>query len=135
MIETHFCVRGGFMKTAVIILGHGSRAEGAGESVAALAETLRNSGQFGWVEHAFLQYAPPTFEQAVGQCVDRGASCIVIVPFFVQTGAHVSRDIPALVGEFRKRFPSVQFQVTGHVGGHPMMVNIVEELVKKSNAE
>ena len=123
------------MKTAVIILGHGSRAEGAGESVAALAQTLHDTGQFGCVVHAFLQYAPPTLEQAVRQCIDQGAARIVIVPFFVQMGARVSRDIPALVGEFRKRFPAVQFQVTGHVGGHPMMAKSVEELVRKSNLE
>lgn len=93
---------------------------------------MRGSGQYSCVEHAFLQYVPPALDQAVRKCIDQGAARIVIVPFFVQTGAHVSRDIPELVGEFRKRFPSVQFQVTAPVGSHPMMAEIVADLVAKT---
>lgn len=117
------------MKKAVIILGHGSRAEGAGEALVTLAAMMRGAEGRRRVEHAFLQYAPPALDDAVRRCTDQGASEIVIVPFFVQTGAHVTKDIPARVEELRKRYPAVRFRVTDHVGGHPLMARIVEELV------
>lgn len=123
------------MKTAVIILGHGSRRQGAGDPLAGIADAVRATGKYVAVEHGFLQYAPPTLADAAGRCAGQGAERIVIVPFFVQPGNHVTTDIPEQVDALRKRYPGVDFAVTGHVGGHPMMAKIVEELVHDANAE
>jgi sirohydrochlorin ferrochelatase len=86
------------------------------------------------VEQAFLQYVPPSLEETVSRCVEQGAGRIIIVPFFVQPGAHVTRDIPKAVVGFEQRYPQVRFIVTGHVGGHPMMAQIVEDLVQDASA-
>ncbi len=123
------------MRTAVIVLGHGSRQEDAAGPLAALATDLRSRARYSAVEHAFLQYAPPSLTDAVVRCVEQGAARIVIVPFFVLPGNHVVRDIPEQVRALAARFPSVVFSVTGHVGGHPKMATIVEELVSGSSSE
>ena len=120
------------MRTAVIILGHGSRRDGADAPLTELAARLRSSGRHTVVEQAFLQYVPPTLADRVEKCVAAGAERIVIVPFFVQPGAHVTKDIPSKVADLRGRYPSVLFSITGHVGGHPMMAEIVEDLVENS---
>jgi sirohydrochlorin ferrochelatase len=122
------------VKTAVIVLGHGSRQEGADAPLAELAAGLRSSGAYAMVEQAFLQYVPPTLPDTVKRCVAGGAEQIVIVPFFLQPGAHVTRDIPEAVVALHSEYPQVRFSVTGHVGGHPLMAQIVEELVKNANA-
>jgi sirohydrochlorin ferrochelatase len=119
------------MRTALIILGHGSRQEDAAGHLAALAAEVRSRGRYAAVEHAFLQYASPSLSSAVARCVEQGAERVVVVPFFVLPGSHVVRDIPALVEQLRKRHPAVRFSVTGHVGGHPLMETIVEELAEK----
>ena len=123
------------MRTAVIILGHGSRRQGAGDPVAGIADAMKASGGYAAAVHAFLQYAPPSLPDAVSRCVEQGAGRIVIVPFFVQPGNHVTTDIPELVEALRKKHPGVLFSVTGHVGGYPIMVKIVEDLVVRSIAE
>ncbi len=117
------------MKTAVIILGHGSRRQGASDPLADLAFALKNDRRIDIVEHAFLQYVPPSLPEIVAHCVRQGAERVVIVPFFVQPGAHVTRDIPELVEQLRRQYPRVIFAVTGHVGGHPLMMKIVTDLV------
>lgn len=120
------------MRTAVIILGHGSRREGAGDPLQGLASAVRQQGSgYTAVEHAFIQYSSPTVPEAIERCVQQGAERVVIVPFFVQPGNHVSKDIPSLVREARERHPSVVFQVTGHVGAHPLIIDIVSDLVRK----
>ena len=119
------------MRTAVIILGHGSRQQGAGEPLGALARAVRDEGGYDLVEYAFLQYATPTIPEAVARCVEGGAGSIIFVPFFVQPGAHVLRDIPEQVERLSRRYPGIRFAVTGHVGGHPLMAKIVEDLVKR----
>jgi len=123
------------MKTAVIILGHGSRREGAGGPLQGLAAAVRQRGGHAAVEHAFLQYATPMFPEAVDRIVAAGAERVVIVPFFVQPGHHVTGDIPRLVREAQVKHPSLAFQVTDYVGAHPMMAQIVEDLVGNSDAE
>ncbi|OGW42228.1 MAG: hypothetical protein A2X57_01420 [Nitrospirae bacterium GWD2_57_8] len=87
------------------------------------------------VEPAYLQHAQPGLADAVEAVVRRGAERIVIVPFFMLPGAHVTADIPAHVNSMRARYPAVEFSVTGPVGAHPLMATIVAELVGKSNAE
>jgi sirohydrochlorin ferrochelatase len=77
----------------------------------------------------------PSLPDSAARCVAQGAGRIVIVPFFVLPGNHVVRDIPEQVKALRMRYPSVDFAVTGHVGGHPLMMTIVEDLVNHSNAE
>jgi len=119
------------VKTAVIILGHGSRNTGADEAIRKVADGVKQTGLFAVVEHAFLQYVPPTPQEALGRCLAQKVDRIVIVPFFLQAGAHMTRDIPELVSEARKAYPGVEIVVTDYVGAHPLMTKIVEEMVKQ----
>lgn len=122
------------MKTAIIILGHGSRSAGSDTAVQAVVSAMKKGGN-DIVEHAFLQYVPPTPQDALERCVRQNAGRIVIVPFFLQAGAHVTRDIPELIEKARKRYPGVDITVTGYVGAHQLMAKIVEDLVGNSNTE
>ena len=120
------------MRTAVIILGHGSRSRGSETAVQSVVAKMRAGGH-SIVEHAFLQYVPPTPQDALERCLAQNAKRIVIVPFFLQAGAHVTRDIPELVEGARKAHPDIEIVVTDFVGAHPLMAKIVEELAGKSD--
>lgn len=119
------------MKTGVIVLFHGSRAGDAEEAARRLCDDVARQGGHGMVEPAYLQHSRPGLADAVDAAVRRGAERIVIVPFFMLPGAHVTADIPALVETMRARYPAVGFSVTGPVGAHPLMATIVAELVQK----
>jgi len=121
------------VKTAVIILGHGSRNEGADEAIKRITAEVKRAGNFVLVEHAFLQYVQPTLPETLETCIRQGANNIVIVPFFMQAGAHVTRHIPDLVEKAKKRHPGVTIAVTDYAGTHPLMTKIVEDLVRKSD--
>ena len=120
------------MRTAVIILGHGSRSEGADETIKRVAAMVKENGGHEIVEHAFLQYTPPTPRNALENCIRQMAKRIVIVPYFMQSGAHVTRDIPELVAKARKQHPDIDIMVTDHVGAHPLMAKIVHDLVERT---
>lgn len=119
------------MKTAVIILGHGSRGEGAGDVLPRIVAEVKRLGGFEIVEHAFLQYVQPALDEALRRCVEAKAERIVIVPFFMQAGAHVTQDIPTLADSGRKRYPGIDIIVTNFAGAHPLMANIVVDLVRQ----
>ncbi len=120
------------MKTAVIIVGHGSKSAGADEAIKRVASELAQTGGFHRVQYAFLQYTASEPGSVVRQCIEAGAERIVLVPFFLQPGTHVIRDIPQLVEEARKNHPGTLFQVTDYAGNHSLMARIVLDLVEKS---
>lgn len=123
------------MRTAVIILGHGSRNAGADEAIRKVVDGVNQTGSFAVVEHAFLQYVPPTPHEVIERCVGQQVDRIVIVPFFLQAGAHVTRDIPELIEKARKQHPKNEIIVTDYVGAHPLIAKVVEELAGKASAE
>jgi sirohydrochlorin ferrochelatase len=119
------------VKTAVIILGHGSRSLDADRAIRKVAEEVRSTGRHAVVEHAFLQYVPPAPGDVLQRCIGQKVERVVIVPFFLQSGAHVTRDIPELAEEARKQYPGIEIVVTDYVGAHPLMARVVEEMIKK----
>ncbi len=132
MIDTA-TVHGASVNTAVIVLFHGSRAGEAGEAVRRVISEVRRRGKYEIVEGAFLRHAEPGLMDVIQNCVQRHVGKIVIVPFFLQIGRHVTADIPALVEEVRKRYPGLRISMTDAVGSHPGMIDIVLDLARKGN--
>jgi sirohydrochlorin ferrochelatase len=125
--------KGDYVKSAVIILGHGSKSEGADKAVQRVAAEVKKRGGYEIVEQAFLQYTSPGLMDTIEACARQKVGRIVIVPFFMQPGAHVTRDIPALIEQARKKHPGVEILMTDFVGSHPLMAEIVMDLVRKGD--
>jgi sirohydrochlorin ferrochelatase len=118
------------VKTAVIILFHGSRAEGSDATVHRIIAEVRRRGQFGIVQEAFLQHATPGLRESIAFCIKQHAEKIVIVPFFLQLGTHVTADIPPLVDGIRHSHPEIEIMLTEPVGSHPLLVDAVLDLAE-----
>ncbi len=122
------------MKKALILLGHGSRHADADSTLRAVAHGVQSAGGFDIVALAFLQHTKPGPEEVLEDCVRQGAATVTIVPLFLQPGAHVAKDVPALVQAARTRFPGVTIRVTELVGSHPLMIQIVLDLAKSASS-
>lgn len=114
------------MKTALLIIAHGSRQPEANADLEQLAERLRH-GPYHSVEPAFLELAEPTIDAAGGRCVAGGAECVVLVPYFLSAGVHVQRDLTEHRNRLAERFPQVEFRLAEPLGQHPCLVEIVAE--------
>jgi sirohydrochlorin ferrochelatase len=124
---------GAFVKTAVIILFHGSRAKGSATAVHGIVAEVRRRGHFGIVVEAFLQHSNPGLSESLALCVQQHAKKIVIVPFFLQLGMHVTADIPLVVNELRSAHPEIEIALTEPVGSHPLLVDVVLDLAGREN--
>lgn len=120
------------MKTAVIIVGHGSRSGGADLILKRIAGEIKKSGRFEIMEHAFLQYVQPGVDEALKECIRQGAGKIVLVPFFMQPGKHVMKDIPCFIERTKKQYPALEITVTDFVGAHPDITKIVMDMAGKA---
>jgi precorrin-8X/cobalt-precorrin-8 methylmutase len=72
-----------------------------------------------------MQFAQPDIATVIDACVAEGADRIIVHPFFLYTGMHVTKDIPAAIDEARRRHNGVEFVYTEPLGIHENLVRIV----------
>lgn len=122
----------GGVVTAVLFLGHGSRAPEANEAMYRVMDLFRRRSGYAIVEAGFMELNPPTIEEGVAACVRQGAGRIVVIPYFLHLGMHVRRDLPEVIGACRGRYPGVEFVFGPHIGFHPLLADILLERVREA---
>ena len=115
---------------AVLLISHGSRYAKTKEEVSELAHFLRQKCDAGIFEYAFLELERPSIPEGVDVCVAKGATDIVVLLNFLDSGQHVDSDIPKIIQETQGRYPHVVFRVTMPVGQHPDIADIFLKLLK-----
>ncbi len=110
---------------ALLLIAHGSRAAAANDEIRRLAERVDADGDFDAVVPAFLEMAEPNIHQGIERCVELGADAIVVVPYFLAAGRHVTRDIPAEIECARVGHPRLSIEIGGYVGASDAMPGLV----------
>jgi sirohydrochlorin ferrochelatase len=120
---------------ALIIVAHGSRKNSSNEEVKALGEKVKylQDKHYAFVMTAFLEFAAPSLEESMLSCIDKGASEIVILPYFLASGNHVTRDIPEVVQKIQASYPQVKITLKEHLGSASGMVSLVSDMAVSSN--
>jgi len=116
---------------AVLLIAHGSRKAEAGEEILSLTARLREklAGKYGMVSSAFLERTTPTVSEEIRECIAKGATDILIIPYLLATGTHVARDIPEMVTKFHQSHPHIAIRILPHVGTSPGMADLICEHV------
>ena len=118
------------MCRGIVIFAHGSSMASANEAVKRVAEEASAAGGFALVETAFLE-AQPDLEKAVARLAERGATRILVIPYFLTLGIHLQRDLPAIVERLSVANPGVEIKVTAPLDGHPGLVEILVDRAKE----
>lgn len=119
----------------IIIAGHGSPKKDANniQQVARLLHGMVHPGcSEDCVRVAYLQFAEPDIMQAITDCVKDGAKKIIIHPYFLSSGMHVTTDIPGIIEEARGKYNGVEFIYTEPLGIHNKMAEVVLERISAS---
>jgi sirohydrochlorin ferrochelatase len=120
---------------ALIIVAHGSRKTSSNEEVMGLGEKVKSllDEDYTFVMTAFLEFATPSLEESVLSCINRGASEIVILPYFLASGNHVTRDIPEVIQKTQSSHPQVKIILKEHLGSSSDMVGLLSSMAVSSN--
>jgi len=119
------------MKTALLLIAHGSRHAEANDDLHALAKELRDAVAYAPVEAAFLEIAEPTIEMAGERCVAAGAERVILLPYFLSAGVHVRRDLQEHRDRLAAAHPNVEFVLAEPLGRHPLLREIVLERARE----
>ncbi|MDI3256202.1 MAG: CbiX/SirB N-terminal domain-containing protein [Kyrpidia sp.] len=121
-------------RTALLLIAHGSQLRAAAEDMFRVMDDLRSSGKWDIVEAAFLEITFPSIPEGIEICVNKGATQVVIVPYFLHLGKHVLKDLPRLIDEAGRRHPGVQIRLGSHLGYDPRLSHIVAERAEEALA-
>jgi sirohydrochlorin ferrochelatase len=121
------------VKTALLLIAHGSRQAEANADLHHVADGLRTRGH-AVVEASFLELAEPGIDEAGRRCVAQGAERVVLVPYFLSAGVHVRRDLAAARARLAERFPAVEFRLAEPLGPHPLLLDVVTDRVREATA-
>lgn len=120
-------------KTGAIILAHGSRNEdevGAilGELSHKVRQRLPSHMKLVW---AAMQFNHPSLEEAVDVLVREGVERVLIMPYFLFKGIHITEDIPDLVNGIRQTYPDVEFILTKTLGVADSLIELVVRRIQE----
>jgi sirohydrochlorin ferrochelatase len=107
--------------TGLIVFAHGSRVESANQAVRDIAGRMAASCADP-VETAFLELGEPDLAGATARLVARGASRIIVIPYFLTLGTHMQRDLPRLAQVAARQNGGVDIEVTLPLDGHPALL-------------
>ncbi|WP_305041343.1 sirohydrochlorin chelatase [Geoalkalibacter sp.] len=117
------------MKTAILLMGHGSRVAAANDALHAIAAMVRECTGFNIVEVAFREQHAPNIQKGIDACVAQGAQRILLYPYFLFAGAHVLEDLPEEMAEAAARYPGLEMALGEPLGVHPKLGEIVCERI------
>ena len=106
--------------------------ESANDAVRVVAADAAHQGGWELAETAFLECAP-RLSDAVAALVGRGATAILVLPYFLTLGIHLQRDLPKLVEELASEY-GIPVRVTPPLDGHPELSRILVERAVEASA-
>jgi sirohydrochlorin ferrochelatase len=121
------------MSEEIVLLGHGSRRNGATD--AGLAEVVRRlQGRVGGrlrVRLAGFEFTRPSLAEALAAAVANGAERVTVVPYFLFGGREVRTKIPAELEELRVQHPNLALRYADCLGPDPLMAAVCADRVRE----
>jgi sirohydrochlorin ferrochelatase len=117
---------------AVIILGHGSRVPEAGKNMERVATLLKKKYHLEMVEVCQMSRLGPHYPETLDQCVEGGATEVVVIPYFLNNGLHIRLDIPEMMKEGAKKYPHVKMIFGKPLGFDPKYADIIYRRIQES---
>lgn len=115
---------------AVLLISHGSRSPETKREVSQLVERLKKAGAGDIIEFGFLELESPSIAQGIDICIEKGATKVIVLLNFLNSGRHVDVDIPQIVSEAQRKHPSIPITITKPVGQHPEIDKLFLDLIR-----
>lgn len=115
------------MPSAILLIAHGSRRPEANHDLVEVANSVSARRPEEIVEIAYLELAEPDIPAGARRCVERGATAVRMLPYFLSAGAHVQEDLAGFRDRFRAEYPGVTFECCPPLGLHPGIVDVLLE--------
>jgi sirohydrochlorin ferrochelatase len=111
----------------LLLIDHGSRRAESNRQLDDMAERVQRLRPDAVVAAAHMEIAPPDLATTFAALVAKGATRIVILPYFLSDGRHLTQDIPALAAAAAAQHPGVAYTIGGALGPHDALAALLLE--------
>jgi sirohydrochlorin ferrochelatase len=111
----------------LLLIDHGSRRAESNQQLEDMAARVRRLRPSAAVAAAHMEIAVPDLATAFAALVEQGAKRIVILPYFLSDGRHLTQDIPALAASAAANHPGITYTIGGALGPHDALAALLLE--------
>jgi len=124
-------------RTGIIIICHGSRGEQGDKETSKVLTSITEGVKpllppGVEVTGAALQFNHPTLEEAAESLATRDVNQIVIMPYFLFSGRHITEHIPELVERLKRIYPKKQFIMSNPLGSEEHFIGSVAKRIEEA---
>ena len=116
-------------KESIVLLGHGSRRSEANDILKNVKMIIKSKFAGINVECAYLELAEPNIRDIIEKLAGDNFESIYVIPYFLYSGNHVSRDIPEIINGYKEKYPQINFKLGNHLGIDEKIVELVTERI------
>jgi sirohydrochlorin cobaltochelatase len=116
-------------RSILVLMLHGSSDPRWRAPFEELARSIQRNGYASTLQLAYLQHASPTLAEVVARGLQARVNHFQVLPLFLASGGHVTRDLPRLCADVRREYPAVEVELLPPVGEHPEFRRVVREIV------
>jgi len=117
----------------LVLIAHGSKKDLSNNEFRKLVDEIKEKDdKFSQVEAAFLEFASPDITTVVERFVKEDISKIYFYPYFLNSGKHVSVDLPNIISKLERDNASVEFLLLTHFGKSEKISDIILEDISSS---
>ena len=110
----------------LILIAHGSKKDLSNNEFIDLVNEVKNKNRdFNEIQAAFLEFASPDINTVVNTYLEKEFNEIYFYPYFLNSGKHVSVDLPNIIKELQKSNPEVKFNLLTHFGKSEKISDII----------
>ena len=114
----------------ILLVDHGSKRSAANEMLLDVVGLFRRVAGHEIVEPAHMELAEPTIAQAFDRCVERGATLVIVHPYFLAPGRHSTTDIPRMTAAAAAAHPGIRSHVTEPLGLDEKIVQVIADRIQ-----
>ncbi|MGS2723741.1 sirohydrochlorin chelatase [Porticoccus sp. GXU_MW_L64] len=119
------------MSHTLILISHGSPRAQANKEFLALVEQVADKvqGQYNQVKGAFLGSTTPDIAAAIESAIAEDSTAITVLPYFLNSGVHVAKDIPAIIEQQQQNNPHCTITLLPCFGLDPDIAELIARQV------
>lgn len=117
--------------TGILLLAHGSREGDTEKTMQQITAYVKTELNVDLIEEAYLQFRDTNLEKGLLSLIEKGATEIKIVPYFLFEGVHIKEDIPAEIDEFKKHHQGIKISLGATLGADKRLASVVADRVRE----
>lgn len=118
--------------SGLLLLSHGSVVETGPDTLREHVSRLQKTG-WGPVEHGFLNYGTPGFDEVVASLVTQHVQSIIIAPYFLVSGHFMTNEVPARIDTLQRTHPNLQFRLASALLSSPELSHAIVDVANDSS--